>query len=259
MVFDDPLRYTGVECLFAVYGYALVIYCDFSGYSDIAIGIAKWMGIDVNINFSAPYQSKSITEFWRRWHISLSSWLRDYLYISMGGNRKGRFRTYLNLFITMVIGGFWHGASWNFLFWGAAHGVLLAIEKGWNDFFKRSSSPSNVLIKGLKLFITFHIVCALWVFFKAETFQQASELFSQITRSFDFKTIPAFVLNYQLTLGILAAALFFHALPLSLNDWAIGQLSKLHWTVKAVILTLVLLLISYFNQAGQVMPIYLQF
>jgi hypothetical protein len=116
-----------------------------------------------------------------------------------------------------------------------------------------------VLIKGLKLFITFHIVCALWVFFKAETFQQASELFSQITRSFDFKTIPAFVLNYQLTLGILAAALFFHALPLSLNDWAIGQLSKLHWTVKAVILTLVLLLISYFNQAGQVMPIYLQF
>lgn len=259
MVFDDPLRYTGVECLFAVYGYALVIYCDFSGYSDIAIGIAKWMGIDVNINFSAPYQSKSITEFWRRWHISLSSWLRDYLYISLGGNRKGKFRTYLNLFITMVIGGFWHGASWNFLLWGAAHGVLLAIEKGWTDLFKRSTSPSNLLIKGLKLIVTFHIVCALWVFFKAETFQQAIELFSQITSSFDFKTLPAFVLNYQPTLGILAAALFFHALPLSLNDCAIGQLSKLHWTLKAAILTLVLMLISYFNQAGQVMPIYLQF
>ena len=259
MVFDDPMRFSGIECLFAVYGYAMVIYCDFSGYSDIAIGIAKWMGIDVNINFSAPYQSKSIAEFWRRWHISLSSWLRDYLYISLGGNRKGKLRTYLNLFITMVIGGFWHGASWNFLFWGAAHGVLLAIEKGWNDLFKRSNAPSNLLIKGFKLIITFHIICALWVFFKAETFQQASELFYQITNSLDFKTIPAFVLNYQLTLGLLFAGMFFHALPLSLNEWTIRQLSKTHWTIKALILTLVLLLISYFNQAGQVMPIYLQF
>ena len=137
--------------------------------------------------------------------------------------------------------------------------AVLAIEKGWNDVFKPSPSRSNSFIKGFQILVTFHIVCALWVFFKAETFQQASVLFSQIINSFDFKTIPAFVLNYQLTLGILAAALFLHALPLSLNDRAIGLLSKLHWTIKAVILTLVLLLISYFNQAGQVMPIYLQF
>ena len=259
MVFDDPLRFSGVECLFAVYGYAMVIYCDFSGYSDIAIGIAKWMGIDVNINFSAPYQSKSITEFWRRWHISLSSWLRDYLYISLGGNRKGKFRTYLNLFITMVIGGFWHGASWNFLFWGAAHGLLLAIEKGWKDIFNITSYRSHWLLNGVKVLITFHLVCALWIFFKAESFSLAAEMFTQISTAVDVKTLPLFANAYSLYLGLLAAAFFLHALPLKLNDWVIAQSSRMHWTLKAIVLTLVLMLISYFNQAGQVLPIYLQF
>ena len=128
-VFDNPTLYSGFENLMAVYGYALQIYCDFSGYSDMAIGIALMIGIKIPMNFDSPYQSSSITEFWRRWHISLSSWLRDYLYISLGGNRNGKIRQYVNLAITMILGGLWHGANWKFILWGAMHGIALGFEK----------------------------------------------------------------------------------------------------------------------------------
>lgn len=114
-IFDNPSLYSGLENLFGVYGYALQIYCDFSGYSDMAIGIALLLGFRFPINFDSPYKSDSVTDFWHRWHISLSSWLRDYLYISLGGNRKGKIRTYINLILTMLLGGLWHGASWNFI------------------------------------------------------------------------------------------------------------------------------------------------
>ena len=130
-IFDEPALYSGFECLMGIYGYALQIYCDFSGYSDMAIGIALLLGFRFPKNFDAPYKSATITEFWRRWHISLSSWLRDYLYISLGGNRKGKVRTYLNLIITMVLGGLWHGAAIRFVLWGALHGVALAVHKMW--------------------------------------------------------------------------------------------------------------------------------
>lgn len=136
-VFDNPGLYSGLENLLAAYGYAIQIYCDFSGYSDMAIGLALLMGFQLPENFRTPYQSASIQDFWRRWHISLSSWLRDYLYISLGGNRKGSFRTYVNLMITMLLGGLWHGASWVFVIWGGLHGMALAVdrflsnEKGW--------------------------------------------------------------------------------------------------------------------------------
>lgn len=136
IIFDNPSAHSGAECLMALYGYAMVIYCDFSGYSDMAIGMAKWIGFEININFLSPYQSSSITEFWKRWHMSLSSWLKDYLYIRwLGGNKKGKIRTRINLIITMLLGGFWHGASWNFIFWGALHGVALVLDKMFNSFF----------------------------------------------------------------------------------------------------------------------------
>ena len=132
-VFEAPALYSGFENLMGVYGYALQIYCDFSGYSDMAIGIGLLLGYRLPLNFNAPYQSASIREFWRRWHISLSAWLRDYLYISLGGNRHGRWRTYLYLLITMLLGGLWHGASWRFVFWGALHGVALALDRLLTD------------------------------------------------------------------------------------------------------------------------------
>ena len=126
-IFDNPSLYSGVENLLGVYGYTLQIYCDFSGYSDMAIGIALLLGFRFPLNFNAPYRSESITDFWRRWHISLSSWIRDYIYISLGGNRRGKVRQYVNLIITMLLGGLWHGASLNFIAWGGMHGVALAV------------------------------------------------------------------------------------------------------------------------------------
>ena len=132
-VFEAPGLYSGVENLLAVYGYALQIYCDFSGYTDMAIGIALLMGFRLPLNFRAPYQAHSVQDFWRRWHISLSTWLRDYLYISLGGNRRGQWRTYFNLLMTMFLGGLWHGAAWTFIFWGALHGLGLALHRMLTD------------------------------------------------------------------------------------------------------------------------------
>lgn len=142
-IFDNPTLYSGLENLLGVYAYALQIYCDFSGYSDMAIGIALLMGLRLPPNFNAPYKATSLRDFWRRWHISLSSWLRDYLYISMGGSRKGKFRTYINLMITMLLGGLWHGANWKFVFWGFMHGTMLAVERLISDIqqFLRKNVP----------------------------------------------------------------------------------------------------------------------
>ena len=162
-IFDHPTLYTGLENLFGVYGYALQIYCDFSGYSDMAIGIALLMGFHFKINFDSPYQSKNISEFWRRWHISLSTWLKDYLYISLGGNRKGKIRTYINLLITMLLGGLWHGAGFRFVLWGAMHGIALAIHKLYLEVFPVKTENSNPLrkfiISTFSILITFHFVC----------------------------------------------------------------------------------------------------
>ncbi|MBA4146109.1 MAG: membrane-bound O-acyltransferase family protein, partial [Cytophaga sp.] len=170
-IFDAPTLYTGLENLFGVYGYALQIYCDFSGYSDMAIGIALLLGFHFPLNFDSPYQSKNITEFWRRWHISLSTWLRDYLYISLGGNRKGKVRTYINLFLTMVLGGLWHGASFRYILWGALHGAALALHKFYSSLgitlFKTESKGVKKITHLLCVIITFHFVCFCWIFFRA--------------------------------------------------------------------------------------------
>ncbi|MBX3223140.1 MAG: MBOAT family protein, partial [Labilithrix sp.] len=130
-VFDNPERYTSLEVLVGVYAYAIKIYADFSGYSDVAIGSAKLFGYELPRNFDAPYTSADLQEFWRRWHISLSTWLRDYLYVTLGGNRGSTWKTYRNLLLTMVLGGLWHGASWNFVIWGALHGGALAVNRAW--------------------------------------------------------------------------------------------------------------------------------
>lgn len=141
-VFENPSLYSGLENLMATYGYAIQIYCDFSGYSDMAIGLALLLGFTLPDNFHTPYRSSSIQEFWRRWHISLSSWLRDYLYISLGGNRRGKFFTYFNLMITMVLGGLWHGASWVFIAWGALHGIALAIDRAMSGKSRFWGNPA---------------------------------------------------------------------------------------------------------------------
>jgi alginate O-acetyltransferase complex protein AlgI len=156
------------DAWFGTVAYAFQIYFDFSGYSDMAVGLALMMGFVLIQNFDSPYKSRSITEFWRRWHISLSTWLRDYLYVPLGGNRKGVRRTYLNLMTVMLLGGLWHGASWNFVIWGGIHGSALAFERaqGKNSLYRRLAPPIQVAI-------TFLIVCVSWVFFRAKTLPQA--------------------------------------------------------------------------------------
>lgn len=163
LIFSNPTGYSGFESLMGVIGYTMQIYCDFSGYSDMAIGLALIMGFKLSRNFDFPYKSKNLTEFWRRWHISLSSWLRDYVYIPLGGNRKGTFRTYLNNFLTMLIGGLWHGAAWKFIFWGAMHGAGLAVHKATMPLTRRL--PDNFVVKAIGWTITIVYVSLLWVFF----------------------------------------------------------------------------------------------
>lgn len=170
--------HTGFTLLFATYLFAIQIYCDFSGYTDIAIGCAKILGYDLMENFRSPYFSKSITEFWRRWHISLSSWLRDYLYIPLGGSKGNKIFTYRNLMITMILGGLWHGASWNFIVWGGLHGIYLMLER-LTGFTKLIKSKTRA-IQILSSVFTFHLVCLSWVFFRSETFAKAIGIINQI-------------------------------------------------------------------------------
>ncbi len=161
-----PLRV--YDAWFGVFAYAFQIYFDFSGYSDMAVGLALMMGFVLVQNFDSPYKADSITDFWRRWHISLSTWLRDYLYIPLGGNRKGASRTYVNLMTVMLLGGLWHGASWNFVLWGGIHGGMLAAERarGKDSWYRR-------LPRGIRVALTFGTVCLSWVFFRAKTLGEA--------------------------------------------------------------------------------------
>jgi len=169
-VFAAPQAYSQFTVASAVVAYSLQIYCDFSGYSDIAIGVSRIIGFDLPENFNMPYRATSITEFWRRWHITLSQWLRDYLYIPLGGNRKGPRRTYINLMLTMLLGGLWHGAAWTFVAWGLLHGVGLAVHKVWTEKFSEGRRPFHGLVGWL---VTYSFVCVGWVFFRATDFETA--------------------------------------------------------------------------------------
>jgi len=180
-VFQDPTPYQGVRVLIAIYAYAFQIYNDFSGYSDIAIGSALMLGFSLPANFMRPYVSKNLQEFWRRWHISLSTWLRDYLYIPLGGSRRSSARTYLNLIITMVLGGLWHGANWTFVIWGAFHGGVLAITRMLQRGLESEETTHTLghrLWGVAQTVLTFNLVCIGWVFFRAPTFHAAMTIFA---------------------------------------------------------------------------------
>jgi D-alanyl-lipoteichoic acid acyltransferase DltB (MBOAT superfamily) len=181
-VFDSPFYYSSLECYAAIVGYAVQIYCDFSGYTDIAIGSALLLGIRFPPNFASPYQASNIQDFWRRWHISLSTWLRDYLYVPLGGNRKGPIRTYINLMLTMLIGGLWHGASWTFVIWGGLHGVGLAVTRAWQRRFGDGDNKGISKRRILGVLLTFHFVCLCWVFFRAGSFAKVSLMFHQLSQ-----------------------------------------------------------------------------
>lgn len=221
-IFDEPLLYTGFECLMGIYGYALQIYCDFSGYSDMAIGLALLLGFWFPKNFDAPYKSATITEFWRRWHISLSSWLRDYVYISLGGNRKGRIRTGFNLLLTMLLGGLWHGAAFRFLLWGALHGVALMLHKIWLAVVpgaKVSGAQMNGFSRVVGIFFTFNLVCFGWLIFRAESMQTVELLLHQIAFDFQAPMIPQILTGYVGVFALMAVGYLLHLVPARIDSF----------------------------------------
>ena len=255
-IFDNPGLYSGLENLFGVYGYALQIYCDFSGYSDMAIGIALLLGFRFPINFNSPYKADSVTDFWHRWHISLSTWLRDYLYISLGGNRKGKIRTYLNLFLTMLLGGLWHGASWNFIVWGGLHGVALAVHKYVRSLLGRAK---NYRSTGWKRFfavvLTFHFVCFCWIFFRNTTFEGSATMIRQIFTAFH----PELVTGYWKVFLLMGVGYLLHACPDRWQEACSRGMIRLPLVGQALVLILLVYLVMQVKSSDIQPFIYFQF
>lgn len=207
-VFDQPQLYSSLETLAAIYGYAIQIYCDFSGYSDIAIGSALLLGFTLPENFNSPYRAQNLREFWKRWHITLSNWLFDYVYLSVGGLRKRRFNLYRNLCLTFLIGGLWHGAAWTFVIWGGLHGLGLCAAHWWNSWRKRSGRrPSQQWwTKALCTVATFHFVCLTWIVFRSESVDHALGVLRRLT-------------VFQFSMGNLPVSLILLLGLASLSHW----------------------------------------
>lgn len=258
-VFQSPLSYSGFENLLATYGYAVQIYCDFSGYTDIAIGVALLLGFRLPINFNSPYKATSITDFWRRWHISLSSWLRDYLYIPLGGNRKGKIRTQVNLLVTMLLGGLWHGANIRFVIWGGVHGLALALHKVWMRFFPETSQPLSPWRRIVGVIFTFHLVCFLWIFFRADTVGTAGQMLQQIGTRFGWQSFGAILTSYSAPLLLMSFALVVHWLPFPWKEWVRGKFIDTHSLVK-IVLALILAVVIFQFKTADIQPfIYFRF
>lgn len=198
-VFRAPADFSSLDLLLGMYAYAIQIYCDFSAYTDIAIGVANLLGYQFPQNFNQPYRALSVQDFWRRWHITLSTWLRDYLYIRLGGNRGGRVRTWVNIMVTMLLGGLWHGASWNFVLWGGLHGAALVTER----VFDLTGAPRTRLGAALAWLVTFHFVCLTWVFFRSPSNEATLAYFTTLFSGASWSTTMTPLIASVLALGAL--------------------------------------------------------
>jgi alginate O-acetyltransferase complex protein AlgI len=304
-IFQDPMAAPGSVNMFAMFAYSLQIYCDFSGYTDIAIGLAKTMGFDLTQNFNSPYKAKNVADFWRRWHMSLSAFLRDYLYIPLGGNKKGTIASYIciavivlftalithwymlmvyfvavvivsallvkhypwlekyfttdmNLLITMLFGGLWHGASMNFLIWGGLNGIALVVYKHWkriSPYENINSIPSIVL----KIAITFTFITFTRIFFRLPDFDSAMEVIYQVINNFDISVVPRMLTEYAVVFIIMATGLIIHWLPDSFKDKVTQWFVDLPLSTQAVIMAVSGILI-YQSVSSDFAPfVYFQF
>ena len=256
-VFQSPIsELSGTECLLGVYAFAFQIYGDFSGYSAIARGVAKWLGFDLMVNFQLPYFAQSAREFWHRWHISLSTWLRDYLYIPLGGSKHGTLATYRNLMLTMFLGGLWHGAGWTFILWGILHGVMLCADRflGLTTSVKPETARSLMMVV-VRVIVTFHLVCLGWLLFRAENIGQAWDMLNLIL--FDFR-----VTNFAL-FGSVSIA--FYVVPLMAYEywllrWGdLDRLLKVDWRIRAAVYTYMAVMLLVFHSFVRHEFIYFQF
>lgn len=259
-VFDNPDLYSGFECLMGAVGFTVQLYCDFSGYSDMAIGIALLMGYRFKENFAAPFKSQSPTEFWRRWHISLSTWLRDYIYIPLGGNRRGRKRAYFNQMATMVIGGLWHGASWMYLIWGAYHGLLLIVHKSLRKVWKLPEyMKGRPEVRLANMAITFTLVVIGFTFFRAQSLDTVASMATQIFGNFHLSVAPQFVEGYLLIVLAIATGFVAHITPRRWTTGATEAYVALPLVWQALLLSAVIFLVIQVRQSEIVPFIYLQY
>ena len=265
-IFSTPLtELTGFECLIGTYAFAFQIYGDFSGYSSIAQGVAKCMGFDLMFNFRMPYFAVSPSDFWQRWHISLSRWLRDYLYIPLGGNRHGELSTYRNLILTMVLGGLWHGAAWTFAIWGLFHGLLLCAYRPWEKQLQaRSTTAQFGLWRLFLVAVMFHFVCLGWLFFRARDLHQATGMIQLILTDRSWLDLTTYPDKFALGWTALGEMLFFVGPLLAFELWIersgnMLQLLRVHWSLRAFVYTYFVLMLLFFPPATQHVFIYFQF
>ncbi len=257
-IFDNPMGFSGFENLAALFGYSLQVYVDFSGYTDIAIGVALLLGFRLPKNFNSPYKATNVGNFWKRWHISLSSWLRDYVYIPLGGNRKGRFMTDVNLMITMLLGGLWHGASWQFLVWGGLNGIGIVVYKQWKRISPYEKS-THWAARFWKIFNTFVFITFTRIWFRSESMEKANQLIHQVFREFHLPIIPEVIWSYRLVFGVMALGYFTHWAP---QRW---KLNLLNGFIRVplwgkVIISVVVIFIIYQSWSSELQPfIYFQF
>lgn len=257
-IFSRPVtELTGPEVMLGVYAFAFQIYGDFSGYSSIAQGIAKWMGFNLSWNFKMPYFSASPSEFWQRWHITLSAWLRDYLYIPLGGNRHGRLLTMRNLMITMFLGGLWHGAGWTFVAWGVYHGALLTAYRmlEYLGYTPDSRTPANTVARVLNVVIFFQLICISWLLFRAESIDQAWAMLGIVLTDFTVTDLTRY--------GF--AMLGFFVIPFMVLELWIeksGDLLRVvnsHWLLRSVVYVYFAAMIWVFPPLTNQVFIYFQF
>jgi len=258
-VFSNPQLYGGFENLLALYGYSIQVYLDFSGYTDIAIGIALLMGFRLPMNFNSPYKAQNTGEFWRRWHMSLSSWLKDYLYIPLGGSKKGKVRTNLNLMITMLLGGLWHGASWKFVIWGGLNGVGIIVYKLWRKISPFKDVDNRWWVRFYAIFLTFNFITFTRIWFRADSMQKANALMYQIVHAFDFTKIFDILATYWQVLVLMLIAFVVHWLPTKTKDWYKNLFINSPIWLKALAVIFAVFLI-YQSRTAEIQPfIYFQF
>jgi len=257
-IFANPAGFSGFENLMALYGYSLQVYVDFSGYTDIAIGIALLLGFRLPRNFNSPYKATNVGNFWKRWHISLSSWLRDYLYIPLGGNRKGRIMTDVNLMITMLLGGLWHGASWQFMIWGGINGLGLVVYKMWRKISPYEHSK-HWAARFWKIFITFQFITFTRIWFRSDSMEHANELMRQVATAFNASIIPEVLVSYKWVFLVMLLGYITHWVS---NKW---KLALLNWYIKTpiwakVMIAIVVVFVIYQSWSADLQPfIYFQF
>jgi len=257
-VFEAPAMYTGFENLMSLYGYSLQVYCDFSGYTDIAIGVALLLGFRLPQNFNSPYKAENVGDFWRRWHMSLSSWLKDYLYIPIGGNKKGKLRTNINLMVTMLLGGLWHGADLKFIIWGGLNGVGLIIYKFWKKI-SPWENRKNIFVHAWRIFLTFNFITFTRIWFRADDMDRVNAMLFQLTHSMDLSVAPSVILSYKLIFPVLIFGYLLHWWPSRWKDNYMNWFIRIpHW-VKVIIVAALVFLI-YQTQTSELQPfIYFQF